>query len=71
SQTVQEWIDAHNVSIQVADVFKHLDLPKFQSDNNLHVRLAEQVMSAHQEHNKDARKSIISEIKTLAEDILT
>jgi hypothetical protein len=71
SQTVQEWINAHNVSIQVADVFKHLDLPEFESDNSMHVNLAKKVMSAHQEHDREARKVILDEIKVLSEEILT
>lgn len=71
SKTVQEWINAHNVSIQVADVFKHLDLPKFSQSNIKHVLLAEKVYSAHQEHDRVARKIIVEDVKILAEDILT
>ncbi|WP_262484691.1 hypothetical protein [Citrobacter braakii] len=71
SATVQEWINAHNVSIQVADVFKHLDLPEFNKNNSQHVLLAEKVLSAHQEHNSKARKLIVEDVKSLAEDILT
>lgn len=71
SQTVQEWIDAHNVSIQIADVFKHLDLPEFRNDDRLHINLAEKVMSAHQEHDREIRKTIVVEIRLLAEEILT
>ncbi len=71
SPTVQEWIDAHNVSIQVANVFKHLDLPEFQKDDCLHICLAEKVMAAHHEHDREARKIIVEEIKLLAEEILS
>ncbi|MFK3706167.1 Eco57I restriction-modification methylase domain-containing protein [Klebsiella sp. NPDC088457] len=71
SATVQEWINAHNVSIQVADVFKHLDLPKFNQNSSQHVLLAEKVLSAHLEHDEKARKLIVKEVKRLAEDILT
>lgn len=71
SKTVQEWINAHNVSIQVADVFKHLDLPEFNQSDTQHVLLAEKVMHAHHEHDNKARKIILEDVKTLAEDILT
>lgn len=71
SQTVQEWINAHNVSIQVADVFKHLDLPDFRREDSRHISLAEKVMAAHQEHNREERRFIIEEAKKLAEEILT
>jgi len=63
SKTVQEWIGAHNVSIQVADIFKHLDLPEFNKKDIQHILLAERVMSAHKEHDRDARRIILDEIK--------
>lgn len=71
SQTVKEWIEAHNVSIQVADVFKHLDLPEFIKDDYQHITLAKKVMLAHHEHDRNIRKAIVGEIKILAEKILT
>ncbi|MDC9591565.1 N-6 DNA methylase [Xenorhabdus sp. XENO-10] len=71
SKTVQEWIDAHNVSIQVADVFKHLDLPEFNKKDIHHTLLAKRVMAAHVEHDRDARRIIVDEIKILAEKVLT
>lgn len=71
SKTVQEWIDAHNVSIQVADVFKHLDLPEFNKKDIHHIQLAQKVIAAHEEHDRDARRVIVDEIKILAEKILT
>jgi len=71
SQTVQEWIDAHNVSIQVADIFKHLNLPEFNKADKNHNTLVEKVMAAHMEHNLNMRKKILHTIKKIAEDILT
>lgn len=59
------------MSIQVADVFKHLDLPEFNQNSSQHVQLAEKVLSAHLEHDEKARKLIVEEVKRLAEDILT
>ena len=71
SQTVQEWIDSHNVSIQVADIFKHLNLPEFNKLDKNHKVLAEKVMAAHMEHDLNSRKKILHDIKKIAEDILT
>jgi len=71
SSTVQEWINAHNVSIQVADVFKHLDLPQYDPLNIDHSTLIELVMAAHSEHNKTARKELINQIKIVSEALLT
>lgn len=71
SPTVQEWIEAHNVSIQIADIFKHLSLPEFDLKNNDHLTLAQFIEAAHDEHDKNKRRQIISKAKNLAEAILT
>lgn len=71
SKTVQEWISSHNVSIQVADVFKHLDLPEYDPQIKSHKNLASLVISAHLEKKEDSRKEIIIKIKNIAEQILT
>jgi hypothetical protein len=71
SETVQEWIDSHNVSIQVADIFKHLNLPEFEPSNQSHIHLAELVMAAHEEHDKPLRKVIVDKVKEEAEALLT
>ncbi|MCT8352118.1 Eco57I restriction-modification methylase domain-containing protein [Photorhabdus kayaii] len=70
SLTVQEWINSHNVSIQVADVFKHLSLPNFDITNTMHTNLAELVEEAHQCHDKTERQKIIKRIKSVAENVL-
>jgi len=70
TSTVQEWIASHNVSIQVADIFKHLDLPEYNPKENEHVKLSNLVMSAHAEHNIENRKEIIRKIKHMGESIL-
>ncbi|WP_332398875.1 Eco57I restriction-modification methylase domain-containing protein [Vibrio metschnikovii] len=70
SNTVKEWIESHNVSIQIADVFKHLNLPVFDIDNVLHIQLSGLVETAHQTHDSKKRKLIIDNIKSAAESIL-
>ncbi|HDZ9686209.1 TPA: SAM-dependent methyltransferase, partial [Vibrio cholerae] len=70
SNTVKEWIESHNVSIQIADVFKHLNLPVFDIDNVLHIQLSGLVETAHQTHDSKKRKLIIDNIKNAAESIL-
>lgn len=71
STTVKEWIDSHNVSIQVSDIFKHLNVPEFDRDNSEHIRLSELVEQAHHTHDSKERMNIISDIKDLAERILS
>ncbi|WP_410210096.1 Eco57I restriction-modification methylase domain-containing protein [Aquirhabdus sp.] len=70
SPVVKEWINSHNVSIQVADVFKHLSIPEFSKSSAKHIELANLVESAHHTHDKDARKLIIRKIEELAENIM-
>lgn len=71
STTVQEWINSHNVSIQVANVFKHLNLPEYDFGNIQHQELVKLVESAHYEHNSESRKGIVGKVKATAERILT
>lgn len=71
SETVREWLNSHNVSIQVADVFKHLSVPEFDKKNQLHLQLANLVETAHQAHNKVERNLIIESVQQLAENILS
>lgn len=71
TETVREWLDSHNVSIQVANVFKHLDLPKYDEKNTLHVNLVSLVEKAHSTHNKKARLKVLESILILGEDILS
>lgn len=71
SPTVQEWINSHNISIQVADIFKHLTLPCFDTSNSNHVKLSTCVEKAHQCHDKTKRQNLVREIKSLAENILS
>ncbi|MDR6855303.1 Eco57I restriction-modification methylase domain-containing protein [Variovorax guangxiensis] len=52
---VREWVESHNVSIQMGDVFKHMTLPEFDAGNPAHVKLASLVAKAHSEHDPDKR----------------
>lgn len=70
SHTVKEWINSHNVSIQVANIFKHLDLPIYSEKNDLHIRLAQAVERCHITHEKDQRASLLVDIRIIAEQIL-
>ena len=71
SDTVREWLDSHNVSIQVADVFKHLSLPQFEKANVAHMNLSRLVEQAHSTHSKKAREVIVNQVLSLSENILT
>ena len=62
---VREWTESHNVSIQVGNVFKHMNLPEYNPTDAQHeqvVRLSEQ---AHQTHDAATRAAIIGRIVPL------
>ncbi len=67
---VREWIESHTVSIQVGNIFKHLNLPEYISTNKHHIAFSEQVEKAHSEHDKPKRKSLISNIVINGEAII-
>lgn len=70
SPMVREWIESHNVSIQVGDIFKHLKVPQFDASNPKHTALAKLVESAHQEHVGAVRANIVVDIEAKGEAIL-
>lgn len=67
---VREWIEAHNVSIQVGDVFKHMNLPVFDPGNAQHAQVAQLSEQAHQTHDGAARAAIVAQIEPLTEALL-
>lgn len=67
---VRAWIDSHTVSIQVGDVFKHLELPAYDGSNEAHVALATSVISAHETHDASARHSILENVRAMASALL-
>lgn len=70
TSSVCEWIESHNVSIQVGDVFKHLTLPKFDGENKSHALLATLVEKAHETHEIQCRENVIKEALVIADKVL-
>lgn len=70
SPMVREWVESHNVSIQVGDIFKHMRLPKYRPGDTSHRRLSKLVEKAHGEHDALKRKKLVSEIEMMATEIL-
>jgi len=67
---VREWVESHNVSIQVGDVFKHMQLPEYDQAQAAHVNLAGVVEKAHAEHEADERLTLLKQIEADGERIL-
>lgn len=70
SATVAEFVESHNVAIQVGDIFKHMKLPVFDGNNPTHLALAAKVEKAHKEHDADKRHVIVEEVRTDADAIM-
>jgi len=67
---VREWVESHTVSIQMGDVFKHMDLPKYDAKNSAHVALSKLVKKAHGEHDTKKRTLLVTQIERKGEDVL-
>ncbi len=68
---VKEFVESHNISIQVGDIFKHMNLPAFDKKNRLHNLLAEYCQKAHEENQLSKREIILAKLRSLGDDILT
>ena len=70
SEIVKEMIEAHNVSTNMGDIFKHVSLPPFDLDNDQHIQLAELVKTAHRQHDDQARHAIVGKVRYAAAKII-
>lgn len=60
ARIVKEYVDSHNISIQVGNIFKHLQLPVFNPSNKKHLELATLVEQAHAESDAAIRATIVA-----------
>ena len=67
---VKEFVESHNISIQVGDIFKHMSLPFFDHTQRSHRRLAQLVERAHGEHSAPARAALVDDLRLEAERIV-
>ncbi len=70
SSLVREFVESHNISIQVGNIFKHMSLPSFVSSQREHIQLAELTRDAHLESDTKTRKILIKEVAAMAEKML-
>jgi len=70
SEIIKEMIEAHNVSTNMGDIFKHINLPKFDDTNTTHLILADLVKKAHQEHDNDRRTKIVTRVRAAAAQLI-
>lgn len=67
---VKEYIESHTISIQVSNIFKHMDLPCYDVKNQKHKALSVIVKDAHECDDPIKRNTLISKLGVLAEQII-
>ena len=67
---VREWVESHTVSIQMGDVFKHMNLPEYDAKNPAHVELATLVEKTHCEHNHIKRALLLAQVEKDGEAVI-
>ncbi|PQJ08918.1 SAM-dependent methyltransferase [Flavipsychrobacter stenotrophus] len=70
STIVKEFVESHNISIQVGDIFKHMNLAGFEKSNLQHVQLAKLCKEAHMENSFVERNTLIDKIRIIGDNIL-
>lgn len=70
AETVKEMIEAHVVSTNIGDIFKHICLPPYDPETPEHDALADLVKRAHGEAEPAARQTLISEIRAEAAKLI-
>jgi hypothetical protein len=68
---VAEFVESHNISIQVGDIFKHMQLPSYNAKDATHIALAADVEKAHTIDDKKKRADLLAKIRTNADGILS
>ena len=67
---VKEFVESHNISIQVGNIFKHMRLPSFDGTQQAHRQLAHEVKLAHEQHDATIRARLVSRLRSEAERII-
>lgn len=70
SEIVKEMIEAHNVSTNMGDMFKHISLPRFDAGDAEHIKLAELVKQAHGQHDGAVRAKTVVKVRLAAAKLI-
>ncbi|MEO1751372.1 N-6 DNA methylase [Thiofaba sp. EF100] len=70
SEIVKEMIEAHIVSTNIGDIFKHVNLPAYDANSKDHNLLYELVKQAHQENDFKVRAQIVAKVRNAASNII-
>lgn len=70
SERVKEMVEAHNVSTNMGDIFKHVSLPRFEASDAAHLKLAELVQQAHNQHDSAVRAKTVAKVRLAAAELI-
>jgi hypothetical protein len=70
AEIVKEMIEAHNVSTNMGDIFKHVSLPRFDAGNAAHLQLAASVEQAHSQHDSAVRAKTVAHVRLAAAKLI-
>lgn len=70
STLVREYIESHTIQIQVSNIFKHLNIPRFNEKDKRHLSLAIASIKGHLANSEVERVKYLIEISAIAEKIL-
>lgn len=70
SSIVREWVESHNVSIQMGDIFKHMNLPEFDPSNEAHNTLSALVEACHNEHDESKRSVLLDRVQERGNNLI-
>ncbi len=70
SIAVKNYINSHTISIQVGNIFKHLNLPEFDEDDKIHQEVSKLSQKAHKVKTEKTKASIIEKLNNLIEKVL-
>lgn len=67
---VAGYIESHTISIQVSNIFKHLNLPAYDSSSNIHKKISQLSEKCHKEDDFVSRQKIMKTIEGLCSQII-
>ncbi|MCL2714984.1 MAG: N-6 DNA methylase [Alphaproteobacteria bacterium] len=70
STLVREYVESHTIHIQVANIFKHLRIPRFDASECGHLDLARTSRQAHAAASQASRSELLGRLDQIAERIL-
>ncbi|MEO4045357.1 N-6 DNA methylase [Hoeflea sp. CAU 1731] len=70
SSMVREYIESHTIQIQVSNIFKHLSIPRFKSNNTDHMKAVKLCQKAHAAKTKGDREKVLADMDNITEKIL-